>query len=296
VCYPRIYQEPESGSYCSAKSPARLLAEVAYREADNAELDSDTEIRTYLEDQQLFLGSRPADFETPMFWLTESIAMALSLSTLPGEFNWIEMHLPHEACVFMMPRGSLVHKKDGEAEFIAYARLQASQEYESRLMAGLPYSLDNDMMIFLVQTASGEVLQLALTSDVKPTIGIPDVSALVESISQSGPLAEYMADEDNRVIWQAIHYVFGAIFLMFDKPSLVTAGTCLRRVAGKRGEQAREFWAPNVIGEKYRLRQEPLAEPEATTRRVYTASEDSGGNNLMALRWPCASASGSNLT
>lgn len=262
ACYPRRYNEPRCGRYGSPKAPARLLAETAMHAMDNPALVElcSTRLMTggnYTDNVTFYLASHLAQFGTPAYWLSESIATALLQTSPPGEINWPDMPLPYEACVFMMPKGSLTHATGGDVAFIGYARLQAGREYHSALVGGKSYGYQNGTIILYVETVQGLALHFAMTSNLMPVLTLPDLqSVVVGERYPDAPGLNDMTDEDKRVLWLAIHYIFSTLFLMLDRPSIVTPACLEKRVPAKRADPPREYWSPNIIGEDYHVKHE----------------------------------------
>jgi hypothetical protein len=65
-----------------------------------------------------------------------------------------------------------------------------------------------------------------------------------------------MTADDNMMLVDLIHYIFGTLLLMTERPDLVTLGSCQKRIPATERKAAKEFWTPHVIGANYRLRRE----------------------------------------
>jgi hypothetical protein len=176
----------------------------------------------------------------------------------PGEINWPEMLLPHEACVFMMPKGSLTHDASGDIAFIAYARLQPGQVYSSALAASTRYGFQDGVIIFYLETTTGTGLHFTMSERVMPVLTLPDLKSLVTGeMYPESPGLKDMTSADRRVLWLAVHYIFSMIFPILDRPGIVTPACLEKRVPAKRSDPPREIWSPNIIGENYHVRHEP---------------------------------------
>jgi len=51
-----------------------------------------------------------------------------------------------------------------------------------------------------------------------------------------------------------MHYIFGALLIMVDRPELVSPGQLQKRVQRRQGTTSQEFWSPPILGEDYRGR------------------------------------------
>lgn len=262
TCYPRIYTEPKCGQYYSPKQAARQLAAVAIKIQ-----------RGWIgggEQYEFIAASHLAKYRVPMFWLGHDMTVAITKTTPPGKIPWYDMKMPFPACIFMLPKGTLVHPKEGDVTFMGYVRLREGERHTSQLVKGRSYGFVNGGMTFLAYTVgeninlSGHLYHWNLPLDFYgPLVSIPDIDAAPVTDSakdkhQSGvPFYNpEMTPEDNRFMLEVVHAAFGTILLMTDRPDLVTTGSMQKRVVDKNKGKTREFWTPNVLGENYRLRRE----------------------------------------
>jgi hypothetical protein len=256
VCYPRHYSEnPRCGDYYSPKSPARQMAAIALK------MMRGTVGRS--EQYEFLAASQLARFNVPMYWLSRDIAEAIRLTTPPNALDWYTMPLPFEAAVFMMPKGSMRHPTEGDVEFISYARFPALERQISRLVPGQPYSLINGGLIMLALTQAGHLIHWNMPLDAFGSqINLPDADELVMRFSDDSHESGWfwqpdMTPDDNGLIVDLIHYIFGTLLLMTTRPDIVTLGARQKRVIAKASNAVKEFWTPSVIGKDYVLRRLP---------------------------------------
>lgn len=257
LCYPRIYEEPKSGQYYSPKEPARQLFGITAK----LEMGMIGESEKY----EFMVASHLVKYGVPMFWLGADMALAIRKTTPPGDIHWYDMPMPFPACVFMMPKGSIVHPTEGDLAFIAYGRFRRGESHVSRLIPGMPYGSEQGGMTFMAITVKGlHLFHWNLPLDAYgPSLTIPDVEAIAANFKPEEEHGTgfsfinqpHMTPEDNMLMVEVVHYVFGAILLMNDRPDLVTTGQ-LRKKVEKKGKPTREFWSPNVLGEHYKIRRE----------------------------------------
>jgi hypothetical protein len=254
TCYPRIYSDPRNGQYHSSKRPARQLMTIALKVLNNQ--IGASEVYEY------HLASHLTAFRVPMYWLSPAITEALKLTTFPGKFNWYDMPFPFEAGVFMLPKGSLRHKTDGDAVFLAYGRFRAGETYHSPLIPGKPYTSKNGGMILTASVEGGYFLHWNIPLEAYGSvITMPELQMMIKSFSTEHGTAIPLrggsmtpADYDMGV--EVAHYIFSTLMLMTARPDLVTKPSLSHRIPAKKGNLPKEFWNPAIIGENYTARRE----------------------------------------
>ena len=258
LCYPRIYEEPRCGQYYSPKLLAHQLMVIAMK------VQADMVGRA--EQYEFIFASHMVKYRVPMLWIGHDMATAICKTMPPGLIHWYDMHMPFPACVFMLPKGTLVHPTEGDVVFAGYSRMKTGESHPSLLVKNFPYGCINGGMVFTALTASGQhFYHWNLPLDAYgPSVTLPDIDkkaaeCLTDSSEhESGVLflpQLHMSDEDNQMMLEVVHYVFSAMLIMQDRPDLVTRESRLRRITSKKGEH-REFWSPNILGEHYRIRRQ----------------------------------------
>jgi hypothetical protein len=256
-CYPRTYQSsPKCGDYYSPKEPARWLLGISLKWLQG--------FIGQAERYEFISASNLARFNVPTYWLGKDIAAALRHTAPPGELDWYDMPLPFDACVFMLPKGTLVHPDEGNVTFVAYSRLKAG-EYRTSDLGGSSYGSVNGGMTFLAHTEYGHITHWNMPLDAYGgKLTLPEMDTLMQQYSVNkhstgfwqGDKAPQMTPADDVLGIEVAHLIFGAILLMEDRPELITRGSLQKRVLAKKGKPEREFWSPNVLGEFYRIKRE----------------------------------------
>jgi hypothetical protein len=255
ICYPRIYSEsPRCGNYYSPKEPARQFAAIALKVMQGTVGRS--------EQYEFLVASQLARYQMPMYWLGKDIAEAIRQTTPPGEIDWYAMPLPFEAAIFMLPKGSMRHPTEGNVEFIAYSRFRENERLISKLIPGRPYGSVNGALTMLALTEAGHLTHWNMPLDAfGERISLPDADKMVSRFSddrhESGWFYQpAMTDDDNLMLVDLIHYIFGTLLLMTSRPDMVKLGTRLKHFPASEKKAAKEFWTPSIIGEDYRIRRE----------------------------------------
>jgi hypothetical protein len=225
--YPRIYQEP--GNYWSTKIPAMdLMGAVVKRFLPNygkAEL------------YEFLVASQLTRFHVPTYLISKPLAEAIRQTECPLDLRWPSLEMPHKACVFMLPKGTLRHAKFGESAYVAYARFKEGESPISPL-DGRPFGTLNDSLTFLVgcfESPNLMVLHHNLDGDANPTISLGHLEEAVRQGNDDTNLRLYAGlDEDDRqLIQQTMHYVFNTLMVMLFRPQLVERG----RASGKKSKR-----------------------------------------------------------
>lgn len=254
TCYPRVYSDPRNGQYYSSKKPARQLMLIALKVLNGQVAAA--------EKYEFHLASHLSRFRVPMYWLSPNLAEALKLTQPPGAFDWYNMPMPFEAGVIMMPKGSLVHKTDGDVSFICWGRFRAGETYRAPLIPGKPYTSLNGGMMLAAAVASGYFIHWNIPLDAYgPRLTLAELQHLIAKFAGVGdhstaiPLRDGgMKPADHELGLDVAHFIFSTLMLMTARPDLVTAPSLTRRIPAKKGTAPKEFWNPAIIGEHYKVR------------------------------------------
>lgn len=76
--------------------------------------------------------------------------------------------------------------------------------------------------------------------------------------------------------------VFGTLLAMNARPELVEKARLLHRVPGKGDKPAREFWLPNIIGSKYKVKREV---PKIVSGKFVVEQREHGTHASPRLHW-----------
>jgi hypothetical protein len=210
------------------------------------------------------LASHLTKYRVPMYWLSESITEAIIQTTPPGSIEWYDMHLPFEAAVFMLPKGMLTHKTDGDCAYICYARMRAGVEYRAPLIPGKAYGSVNGGLVIGASVDAGYFLHWNVPLQwYGPKTTMAQIHELMTkfSVHEHGtaiPLRDQgsMTQDDHTLGAGVAHLLFSTLLLMTARPELVTGGQMTHRAPAKKHREAKEFWTPTIIGEHYLLRRE----------------------------------------
>jgi hypothetical protein len=290
-CYPRIYSNsPTCGTYYSSKEPARQMMGIALKIQQGYLGQS--------ENYEFLIASNLARFNMPTFWIGADIAEALRHTAPPGTLDWYDMPLPFDACIFMLPKGALVHPEEGDVVFVAYSRLKAGEERMSPLTKRT-YGSVNGGMTFLALTEWGHLIHWNMPLDAYGSkMTLPEMDTLMQAYSINkhstsfwvGDKPPEMTPADDKLGIEVAHLVFGTIFLMTDRPDLITRGALQKRVAARKDKPGREFWSPNILGEHYRIRRDTTpqggvhASPRFHWVRGYYREQPYGEESMLRKR------------
>jgi hypothetical protein len=162
--YPRIYQEP--GNYWSTKIPAMDLTGAMVKRF----LPNYGKAEMY----EFLVASQLTRFHVPTYFISKPLAEAIRQTECPLDLRWPSLDLPHEACVFMLPKGTLRIAKFGESAYVAYARFRKGETLISPL-DDKPFGTLNDSLTFLVGCFQSRGLMVPhhnIDGDASPTISL----------------------------------------------------------------------------------------------------------------------------
>lgn len=247
-CYTKIYTGVE-GSYHSPKIPSYfMLCSAAKASAPEVELYAD-----FNETVELIWASRLADYRVPIFWLEPDITEALRLTTLPGTLDFRTMKLPFEAAIFMLPTGTFQYGPD-DVVFVSYARAALKEPIKSiNPVAAEMLSGRGDFTVFAGLT-DGRLLNWSHPWEKE--IDIAHINSTVEGLPDKPLTTGFQTEvssDDKQFLANVAHLVLNTLQLMISKPQLVSMGSLVKKVQGKKG-RVKVFWSPNTIGKDYRIR------------------------------------------
>jgi hypothetical protein len=262
MVYPRIYPHNvvQGGRYYPSTDPAHFFLMAAWLMNRSIATHGD----------RLHDGSRPikvdrwsrlANREGHFFRdpsLLDSIAHELGRHLKLSRIGTIK--LPFPAMVFMLPRGTLSHPTDGEIRFVAYARASKMDEYHSPLGPVVLWT-EYDTMCFTAVTETGSVLTWSMSANALPVVNLGDMDKFFDRLQAQStklrsidPGHSVEQTEDDYTLQKAVmHYIFGALLIMVDRPDLISPGQLRKRVQ-RRGGTSQEWWSPRILGENYRVR------------------------------------------
>jgi hypothetical protein len=259
--YPRIYEPTfRADLYGSPKSVARRIMNTVHK--------VEAGIADESEAHELFWAAKMVQCHLPIYWIAPDLAAAILNTKLPWELPWHDMEMPYDAMTFMLPRNTITHATEGSVQFVSYARCRKMEEFPSLVRdrrgkyLGGKLASENGNFFFLVNTEQEYLTHWCLPYDDYPMINLQDLDNVVggyENVEfKSGWLQLDLATDDARVAALAAHLIFGLILLMLRKPELIMNSSLIRRIPPKRGDPAKEFWRPGIIGANYKIRRETV--------------------------------------
>ena len=252
-CYPKIYDPYKTDVYCSSKQAARTMLSTT--------LKIEHGLGGQSEQFEIMWASMLAERRVPTYWVSSDLAEAVMRTTPPVTLDWYNMKMPHEAAVFMLPKGSIEHPKEGDVQFVSYGRFIKDRWINSLAGKGpKQYSSANGSMLLFSKTHR-YFTHYNLPYEEFPIVDLKDIDEAISryeyEVHSSGWLGANMDKDDTRVGIKTAHLIFGLLLLMLRKPELVSEGKLINKVRAREGQAPKEFWKPSIIGEHYRLRRVP---------------------------------------
>jgi hypothetical protein len=251
--YPRIYQE--AGRYHSPRQCAAYLSNVV---AETLRTGYDRAPTAY----RLLIPSleQMAKRRMPLFFLAPDLLEAVMRTDFADDINWTDMELPYEQGILILPKGAWVHPDDGEVSMIVWARFRAGA-YAPPALGIPPMTITHDAMVILCLCPQHAIwYDSTLNGNVRPVLKLRNLfyrqpgDPYPRSVRSVPYLDHDLTEKDEQFLEQLGVITFGTFLAMHAKPELVERGKLLRRVG--KGDKLREFWSPNIIGPKYKLRRE----------------------------------------
>lgn len=254
--YPRQYEN--IGQYHSPKECAVWLTAVVAETLRQGFFDMPTAYRLIMPALKPMI-----DKKMPMLFVAPELLKAVLLTDFDDDIDWVNMKLPYEQGIFVLPRGGYRHEDDGEVSMILWSRCQGSTDYQPPCK-GIPVIQVQNTSLATASLcpATGIWYDACLNANYRPTMKLKNlfhVSTGEEqprlTISVAG-LDEDLTAKDAPFLEGIGVILFGLFMAMNARPELVEKAMLLKRVPGKAGKPAREFWSPNVIGLRYKPKRE----------------------------------------
>jgi len=282
LCYPKSYHNIPGG-YWSPKTVAWQLFAIPEKSrwVDNPGIVL-----------QACWGSKMVEKRVPMYWVSRQLAEAARQTIPPTTFDWRTAKLPFEAMAIMLPKGVIEEPEYGvSAGFVSYFRLQDNSVLTD-YATGESVSVPDGKGRFAVAVGVEPVGSLLIWDpsglgpidlrqidkevfDGAHLTAIPSLPTEVkQEIEREGLLSGLIDPETeeekrqkepppevvHRFLMNGVHMLFSVLMIMLRKPDLVTRGEAGKRLPGKAGTGAKEFWSPNMLGKDYRIRTSVQAE------------------------------------
>lgn len=254
LLYPKIYET--NGEYYS---PQMAAAQIAFGLANllkDGIPQSATAFRLMLPGV-----SYMAQHKMPTFFIAPELLRAVQLTDIHEEINWVDLKLPFESAMFMLPHGGFAHPTDGDCAFIIYTRhgpgyfgfpgatSGPQQYYSDHVFSILGFTAGKKIWYHVNLNAdfghTTKLRNLFMEKDGKPRVEpfiTPGKDAPIDPVDD--PFMESLG-----VV------AFGTLLAMLARPELLEKSTLIRKVPSKKGGE-KEFWTPNIIGKHYRMRRE----------------------------------------
>lgn len=226
--------------------------------------------------------ARLLEREVPTFFVAPELLQALHRTDLPVEEDWTRMHLPHDAAVFVFPRGVLRHPSGNEIEGIIYARLKKGERYSWPRTDKTDWpTVVEQTDRFIVATYIPNLFQAFvqnLTGDEMPFI--PQNPDQIHGIDLEGVNITYLTEDDDflkidgdekKMMNQLTSLTFSIILYMLARPEEIARGSLIKRARHRKAQgHSREFWTPNIIGFRYQRKRisEEMSGEKLTGRTV----------------------------
>lgn len=278
--YPRIYEN--IGAYHSPKVCAAYLANVV----------AETERYGFHRSPAAYRAMMPAlpyliQHKTPLLFIAPELLEAIQRTDFADDISWVDMKLPYEHGVFVLPKGALVHPEDGEVCMIIWSR-NFKGSYPMPF-AGVPeIQIMNDAMVISGLCADNAIwYDSTVGADVRQTIRLRNLFYRKEgerypSRQKNSPLDSDLEEKDEDFLEKMGVVAFGTLLALNARPELLETGKLLRKVSGKGDKPPREFWSPNVIGLKYKAKR---AVAKIVDLQFVTPSREKGSHASPRMHW-----------
>lgn len=276
--YPRVYEH--TGRYHSPRACAAMMANVVAESLRYGFHRAATAYKllmpglTYLRERRM-----------PMFFIAPDLLEAVLRTDFDDDINWTELELPYESGILILPKGSLVHPEDGDVAMLIWSRVKKGDHKPP--FPGLPtQTLGNDAFVILGACLEKMIwYDSILTANVRPTTRLNNL--FYREPGQDAPRAiksnfmdSDLTEQDSEFLEKMGVIVFGTILAMNARPLLVERGKLLKRVG--KGDKAREFWSPNVIGARYKFKREPA---KIVDRKFVQPYREHGWHASPRMHW-----------
>jgi len=274
--YPRVYES--TGGYWSPRQCAAFLAHSVATSVHNGFDHADSASRLLMPALHLMVERR-----MPQFFIARNLLEAVKRTDFPDEINWAELRLPFEQGIFMLPKQSFIHPEVGEVAMIVWARLQPG-EYQPPA-PGIPVMTERyqTIRVLCLCPERARWYQAILEDDRKPLRLRNPFDRRPGEVVQTfqGPLDVTMNEKDAVFCDEMFSIAFGTWMVMDARPQLVERGELTRRVT--KAGQTKEFWTPNIVGAKYKLKREV---PKIVDGKfVYEAQHEHGTHASPRWHW-----------
>ncbi|HXA24424.1 MAG TPA: hypothetical protein VNW90_19225 [Acetobacteraceae bacterium] len=250
--YPKVYEH--TGRYHSPRNMAVMIANVVAEMLRYGYHRSATAYRLMMPGLAYMREHR-----MPMFFLAPDLLEAVLRTDFDNDIDWLDLDLPYESGMLMLPKGALVHPKDGEVAMLMWSRVRKGDNPSP--WPGIPASvLPNDSFVMLGACPDTMIwYDSILTANRRRTLRLNNLfyrapGEAAPKVEKSNFMDSDLTELDSEFLEKMGVILFGTILAMNARPQLVEKGKLVKRVG--KAEKAREFWTPNVIGARYKFKRE----------------------------------------
>lgn len=255
LLYPKVYEF--EGDYYSPRMPASYMILGLSHMLDVGVTNSYTSYQLMLP-----AAGYMAQHMMPTFFIAPDLLKAVQLTDIHEEINWVDLKLPFESAVFILPRNGFSHETSGDCAFILFTRHKSGFFNFPGAEGNGQYYNDHCFSILGCTPATGTWYHANLNASFSHTTKLRNLfktedgrPSRVECLSTPSLDMPLDAKDDPFVTSLGV-IVFGTILAMTARPDLLEQSKLIRKVSGKKGKSDREFWTPNIIGKNYRIRRE----------------------------------------
>jgi hypothetical protein len=277
--YPRIYEA--AGRYHSPKQCAAYLSNVV---AESLRVGFERAPTAY----RLMMPAleQMAKRKMPMFFIAPDLLEAIERTDFADDIRWPELELPFEQGIFILPKGAWSHPEDGEVSMILWARYRPG-DYPPPVLGLPPVDIGVHSMVLLCLCVDKAMwYDSTFESKRLPAIRLRNMFHLApgenfpRAIRTVPYLDQDLTTQDQQFLEQLAVITFGTFMVMNAKPELVEHGKLMRRVV--KPDRTREFWSPNVIGPRYKLKREV---PRIVDGKFAKAAGTGGSHASPRMHW-----------
>jgi hypothetical protein len=230
----------------------------------------------------------------PLMFVAPDLLAAVKDTDYQDDIDWMELHLPYEHGIFVLPRGGLTHPVDGDVAFLYYSRMPAGT-YPGPTNVHCPIRKTEDNFAFLASCPTSPTLawfDTNLTRHNGRTLtkcrNMFYDSGYIEREAVC-PFDQGLNDVD-KTFQEAIGaVVFGLLLVLEARPELTGRESLAKRIPATMKHPVREFWHPNIIGSTYRRKvlagavetHGTHASPRAHSRRGHFRQQAHGPKNTL---------------
>lgn len=276
--YPRVYEN--TGRYPSPRACAAALVNIIAETLRYGYGRIATAYRlampglAYLRERRM-----------PMFFLAPDLMEAVLRTDFDDDIDWTKVELPYETGILMLPKGALVHPEDGEMAMLLWSRIHQGEHAPP--WPGIPSSIFPHDAFVILGLCMDKCMwyDSILTANVRPVMRLNnlfyrDSGQPAPKIVKSNFLDSDLTEKDSEFVEKMGVILFGTLLAMNARPLLVEHGKLLKHVG--KGEKAREFWSPNVIGARYKFKREV---PRVVDGQFVHAQREHGTHASPRMHW-----------